>query len=258
MSTPFRDCTRLPRARKRARHVVIRLLAIALLMSSVSLGLARPAPVLAAGPWLGYTADTLNIRSAPDTTSAIVGRLKAGDSVAVSEWVDGEVVVEDNGTWGMLGPGMYVYSAMLRKNTDVGPPPPPATAFQGRDWIDVNVTQQTIAAYAGNQLLYWAVVSTGRPKYPSPIGTFQILRRVENETMTNAGLAFITDSYIVPNVRFTQYFNTYGAALHENYWKTENSPWGVPTSHGCVGMKYADAGWFWVWAKVGTPVVVHY
>lgn len=237
---------------------ILRLLAIVLLMAGASLALGRPAPVLADGPWLGYTSSSLNVRAAPTTASAVVRMLDEGESVAVSEWVDGDVVLEDNGTWGMIGPGQYVYSAMLRKNTDVGPPPPPAWAHQGRDWIDVNVTQQTIAAYAGDQLLFWAVVSTGRPRYPSPIGTFQILRRVENETMTNANLSFITDNYVVPNVRFTQYFNTFGAALHANYWKTENSPWGVPTSHGCVGMKDADAEWFWVWAKVGTPVVLHY
>lgn len=257
MSTPYLVGTGVPKLARRARHVTLRLLAIVLLVAGMSLGLAHPAPALAAGPWIGYTSGSLNIRSAPSTASAIVGMLNAGDSVAVSDWVAGEVVLEDNGTWGMLGPGMYVYSAMLRKNTDVGPAPPPANAFQGRDWIDVNTTQQTIAAYAGDQLLYWAVVSTGRPNYPSPQGTFRILRRVENETMTNAGLPWITDSYVVPNVLFTQYFTSLGAALHYNYWKTENSPWGVPTSHGCVGLKYDDANWFWVWAKVGTPVVVH-
>lgn len=217
----------------------------------------EPIPALAETRWLGYTSGSLNVRSARNTSSAIVGTLDKGDSVAVSQWVGGEVVLEDNETWGTIAPGQYVYSALLRKNVDDGPPSPPEDAIQDGNWIDVNLTQQTIAAYNGDELVYWAVVSTGRPKYPSPTGTFDIIRRVANETMRSATLSIVTDFYDIPNVLFTQYLTWSGIALHENHWKTANSPWGVPTSHGCVGMQYDDAKWFWDWAKLGTPVVMH-
>jgi hypothetical protein len=231
--------------------------AIALLVGLVLWGFG-PGTAYADGPWNGYTPDGVRVRAGPDTSSPVVRELAPGAAVQITAWVQGETVVEDNGTWGMLAPGQYVYSALIRRSPSAGPPPPPANAIQPVDWVDVNLTQQTIAAYSGDgDLLYWAVVSTGRPEYPTPRGTFTIVRRAAVTTMTSAGLSWIKDSYVVPNVHFAQYFTWQGAALHENYWKTENSPWGVPTSHGCVGMKYADANWFWVWAKVGTPVVVH-
>jgi lipoprotein-anchoring transpeptidase ErfK/SrfK len=31
----------------------------------------------------------------------------------------------------------------------------------------------------------------------------------------------------------------------------------VPSSHGCVGMRYDDAKFFWDFATTGTRVVVH-
>jgi lipoprotein-anchoring transpeptidase ErfK/SrfK len=31
----------------------------------------------------------------------------------------------------------------------------------------------------------------------------------------------------------------------------------MPGSHGCIGMAPADAQWFWSFATVGTPIVIH-
>jgi lipoprotein-anchoring transpeptidase ErfK/SrfK len=61
--------------------------------------------------------------------------------------------------------------------------------------------------------------------------------------------------YYVENVLYTQYFSPDGAALHYNYW---SSNFGYAGSHGCLGLNLDDAVWFWNWAEVGTPVVVHY
>jgi lipoprotein-anchoring transpeptidase ErfK/SrfK len=61
--------------------------------------------------------------------------------------------------------------------------------------------------------------------------------------------------YNLSHVHETQYFDDQGDALHENYW-TPVAQFGIPHSHGCVGLKPADAQWFWNWATIGVPVVV--
>jgi lipoprotein-anchoring transpeptidase ErfK/SrfK len=89
---------------------------------------------------------------------------------------------------------------------------------------------------------------------------YAIQRRVENETMDSnslIGLDAQRADYRVENVRWTQYFSADGKALHENYWKPRDE-FGIPSSHGCVGLLADDAQFFWTWAGVGTPVIAHY
>jgi lipoprotein-anchoring transpeptidase ErfK/SrfK len=57
-------------------------------------------------------------------------------------------------------------------------------------------------------------------------------------------------------VRWTQYFSADGMALHENYWKPRDE-FGIPSSHGCVGLVAEDALFFWEWAGIGVPIFAH-
>lgn len=206
--------------------------------------------------WFGEAADTLNVRSAPNTGGRIVRTIAPGQPVTVFEWVEGEAAVGGNRVWGRVGPGEFVYSYNLRKPLPAVPPPPPADAPRQGDWIDANLTQQILTAYNGSRPVYWAVMSSGRPSFPSPTGLWKILYRVENETMDSATLN-IEDTYRIENVYWTQYYTSFGDAIHYNYWKYD-SPFGVPSSHGCFGLQREDSLWFWNWARVGTPVYVHY
>jgi lipoprotein-anchoring transpeptidase ErfK/SrfK len=138
--------------------------------------------------------------------------------------------------------------------------PPPGVSF-GEDerWIAVNVTTQRATAFVGGQAVRVALVTTGMEGWETPTGDFRIHTRVENETMESTGAGIAIDSpegYYVENVLFTQYF--YGAAsLHYNYWRADYYFGNIPSSHGCVGMGYSDALFFWEFADIGTRVVVH-
>ncbi len=127
-------------------------------------------------------------------------------------------------------------------------------------WIDVNLTQQTATAYVGRTPVYVARVSTGKPGWETPTGTFYIGRRVYNETMDSATIGVPRTSpegYYLTDIYFTQYFTANGVALHYNWWAPRSVFGRQPTSHGCVGMDWADAAFFWTFATSGTPVVVH-
>ena len=63
-------------------------------------------------------------------------------------------------------------------------------------------------------------------------------------------------SYRIENIRWTQYFTNDGQAIHENFWR-DPKLFGIPSSHGCLGLGADDARWFWEWAARGTPLSAH-
>lgn len=211
--------------------------------------------------WLGIAGLDVNRRQAPNRSKPPVGDLKAGAPVQVARWVSGEEIEPHNDTWAELADGTFVYSASLRRAGAASAPPLPAAAPTTGRWIDVNLTEQIATAYDGRTAVRSVLVSSGRPGWATPHGTFPVLRRLERDTMDGAtligqGPKGTGADYKVENVRYVQYFTADGAAIHENYWRRP-ATFGMPGSHGCIGMIPADAAWFWEFAKVGTPLVIH-
>lgn len=122
-------------------------------------------------------------------------------------------------------------------------------------WIEVDLTAQRLHAVIGKKVVYTAVISSGKKGWETPTGTFYILYRVANETMTSESIG-AEEYYRLENVLYTQYFTNEGDALHYAWWKTPDS-FGTPSSHGCVSQQLADAEFFWNFARVGTRVYIH-
>jgi hypothetical protein len=158
----------------------------------------------------------------------------------------------DGGSWYRLDTGEFVSGERVRL-------PRPTSARWAGKWIDADLSDPTlVTAYEGDRPVYSALAIRGTSAWSTPVGTYTISRRVANETMSSDGLGIPRNApggYYVQNVLFTQYFTRDGAAIHYNYW---SSNFGYPGSHGCLGMNYADSLWFWNWAGIGTPIVVHY
>lgn len=222
-----------------------------------------PPPTLNQPAWVGRAAaGGLIERQAPTGSSVVLQTLPAGSVVQVVAWVVGDEQAASNWTWARLADGGYAYSLSLQVVLPTAPPPPPANHPAGR-WIDVDLLQQTAVAYQDATPVYLASVSTGSPGWETPVGVHVIQRRVAAETMNGATLSHMgldawqasRIGYKISNVLDTQYFDGQGDALHENYWLA-TTQFGIPHSHGCVGMKSSDAQWFWNWANSGVPVVV--
>jgi hypothetical protein len=132
-----------------------------------------------------------------------------------------------------------------------------AQEFGGR-WLDVslNGSAKVVAYEAGAPVRSFFAIK-GVPRWPTPLGTWSIVRRVANETMDSATIGIPRASpggYLLKNVLYTQYFRETGESLHYNWW---SSAWGTSGSHGCLGLSLGDSKWLWEWASVGTPVVIH-
>lgn len=107
----------------------------------------------------------------------------------------------------------------------------------GERWIRVDLGQQQVIAYEGQEPVRAFVVSTGLPSHPTVTGEFRIRMKVSEQTMSG-------DDYFLPGVKWVQYFyEDYG--FHGTYWHED---FGIPKSHGCVNMTNVDAKWLFDWA----------
>lgn len=136
------------------------------------------------------------------------------------------------------------------------PPAVPGPNVRGEHWIDIDLEQQTTTAMIGDAPIYTALATTGKDGWETPKGTFHILVRVPDETMTSVSIG-AEDYYVLDHVLYTQYFTDRGHALHLNYWRPDDYFGRVRSSHGCVGLRLADAEFFWNFATYGTRVTIH-
>ena len=125
-----------------------------------------------------------------------------------------------------------------------GPGPVPGSAKS----IVVSISQQRMWAYEGETMVNTSLVSTGKPGFDTPIGTYSIIVKKPIEDME--GLIG-GEYYNVTDVPDVMYFTDVGHAFHGTYW---HNNFGAVMSHGCVNLPLDVAAWLYEWTPMGTPV----
>ena len=115
--------------------------------------------------------------------------------------------------------------------------------IEGDNWIEVNLSEQTLYAWSGDQLVNQFLISSGIRIYPTVTGVFRMWARTPSQTMSGGDVDAGT-YYSLPNVQWVQYFYA-EYALHGTYW---HDNFGTPMSHGCVNLTIEDAEWLFHWA----------
>jgi hypothetical protein len=196
----------------------------------------------------GRVVGDLNLRSAPVVRDdTFIRTLAHNDSL----WVYEQIVDEDGDAWFRVGDDVYVHAAEMRL------PHEPPQRFPGQ-WLDVELTSPAlITAYEDDEPVFTALAIKGKAADQTPEGTYEIVRRVYDETMDSETLGVPREDpqgYYLEHVLYTQYFTDEGDSLHFNYW---SSNFGDEGSHGCLGLSLEDAAWLWDWADVGTVLNIH-
>ena len=117
--------------------------------------------------------------------------------------------------------------------------------------IYVDLDNQTLYAFEGNQLFLSTLVSTGRWGR-TPTGEFSIWYKIKSTRMTGGSGS---DYYDLPNVPFNMFFynkeipQSRGYALHGAYW---HNNFGHEMSHGCVNLRAIDAEKLFYWTSPQT------
>ena len=228
--------------------------------------LATPPPVIENVQAMALGGAT-PVRSVPSMQDGETVRTLADQQpIVIEEAVRGERWVVGDQTWAMAIQdwsnlwyqidGGYVYSGFVYI-----PRAGELDSIQhsgGARSISVDLSTQTARAMVGDQTVYSAPVTTGKPGFETPTGTHVIPAwgRKFDETMTSsqAGISDPHEQYDVHNVLYTQYFDDQGDALHLNYWQPVGVFGNSRSSHGCVGLELHDAQFFWLFARPGTRV----
>lgn len=122
----------------------------------------------------------------------------------------------------------------------------------GEKWIEINLSSQYLIAWEGYNRVNETYVSTGRPGFDTPTGTWYVNTKLWSQTMSGC---IQGECYYVPDVPHVMYFTNWGHALHGAYW---HNNFGHVMSHGCVNLPLGFAEWLFYWTPYGTPVVIHY
>jgi hypothetical protein len=155
--------------------------------------------------------------------------------------------IEDQ-VWYLIGEDQWINQIYVGK---VAPSARPAGVEPGAAWVEVDLFEQTLAAYEGDRMVYATLISSGLRGWDTPPGLFQVWLKVAVGKMSGADNR--PDYYFLEDVPWTMYFNQ-DVALHTAYW---HDGFGYRHSHGCVNLPPADAHWLFDWAPDGLWVWVH-
>jgi lipoprotein-anchoring transpeptidase ErfK/SrfK len=112
---------------------------------------------------------------------------------------------------------------------------------QSEDSMVVNLRTQRAYVYRGGVIIGSTRISSGKPGYRTPTGTFTVL---EKEKMHHS------NRYDNAPMPYMQRLTWYGVALHAGHVPL------YPASHGCVRMPPAFARWLFGEPTMGMTVVI--
>ena len=143
----------------------------------------------------------------------------------------------DGWNWYQVGPDNWVHQTSLGKVIPIARP----VEVETDRWVAVDLYEQVLVAYEGEQPVFATLISSGLPRWPTREGTFNIYLRRTREDMSWGTPG--DDFYYLEEVPWTMFFDQ-GRALHGTYW---HDGLGYRRSHGCVNMSITDAHWLYTW-----------
>ncbi len=139
----------------------------------------------------------------------------------------------------------------------VVPSGPERFAYQaraGEKWVDVNLTDSTLTAYEGQEVVYGPIlINHGGVGHETVTGTYKIYLRYQAQDMGCTP----EWPYCERGVPWVSYWHK-SYALHGAPWVKEFGIGTDESSHGCINIPVADAQRIWQWSEIGTTVVTHY
>jgi len=135
--------------------------------------------------------------------------------------------------------------------------------------IMVSLSGQFLQAFDHDKIVKWTFVTTGRPELATPTGFFHVgwkltpfefmpiskdPKSVEFgfPSKVQYAIEFADGGYYIHDVWWR---TIYGPGLNNDHWDPGRAEWS-PGSHGCVNTPLPIVQFLFLWAPVGTPVIV--
>ncbi len=230
-------------------------------MESVDTSLSRYLEVTAScGAY--FESECVNVRTGPSTSSPAILKLRNGVVLKIKETVENEgrtwhkIIFDEwirypervRTEWYVAGDFVTTfYNEGIKELTK---DEPHATSTKK---IIVDRSEQMLYAYEGEVLFMQQVISTGLDLTPTPRGLFTVYKKTPSRYMQGP-LPGISDKYYdLPGVPWNLYFTYEGAIIHGAYW---HASFGKQWSNGCVNVPLDKARELYLWAELGTSVLV--
>lgn len=128
------------------------------------------------------------------------------------------------------------------------PMPVLGVAKPSERYIEVDLSEQKLWAWDGDQLYLESLVSTGLPWWPTPTGEFRVWVKLRAAHMEGGEGRYY---YNLPNVPYVMYFENEdipgwrGYGIHGAYWHND---FGAAHSHGCINLPVNIAEKLYYWS----------
>lgn len=116
-------------------------------------------------------------------------------------------------------------------------------------WIEIDLSEQKLRAWEGDELFLETLVSTGLPWMVTPVGEYRIWIKLRATKMEGGSGKYY---YYLPNVPYVMFFENdqipgwKGYGLHGTYWHDD---FGTQRSHGCVNLPTPVARELYYWVN---------
>ena len=119
--------------------------------------------------------------------------------------------------------------------------------------IIVDRSDQKLYAYEKGELFMKESVSTGLDVTPTPRGIFHVYKKTPSRYMQGPIEGISEKEYDLPGVPWNLYFTKEGAVIHGAYW---HDNFGKQWSNGCVNLPIDKAKELYMWADIGTEIII--
>ncbi len=128
--------------------------------------------------------------------------------------------------------------------------------------VEINIPEFTLRVFRDDEVIRTFPVGVGRPGFPTPVGSFRVISKVEHPVWENP--------YLGPGVKRigagaenplgTRWIGFHATEQGEYGMHGTDSPEtvGKLSSHGCIRMRIPDAEALYQLVSVGTPVRITY
>ncbi len=181
---------------------------------------------------------------------SVVPQGPLNESVSLERYQRATIFAEEHRgdeIWYLLGEDQWVEQSYVAR-VDVAPPP--EEVGPADKWIEIDLFEQTIAAYEGPRMVYATLISSGRTATATPPGLYRVYYKVREGKMSNPDSEDGNpDWYYIEDVPWTLYFHE-GYSIHAAFW---HDAFGFLRSHGCVNLSPRDAEWIFNWSDPMMP-----
>ncbi len=183
--------------------------------------------------------------------------VRAGDTLASIAYRHGTTVWAIASANGLANPNTIYPGQQLRIPAGgAAPAPAPAPTGGGGLRIVVDLSEQHMYVYQGDQLLRNWVVSTGRPGQETAVGHYKVLNKIPNAYASTWGLQmpYWLGIYWAGSLQN----GIHALPIQGNGQRLWDGYLGQRVSYGCVILSTENAATLYEWAAVGTAVDIQW